>query len=750
MKTKDLNNLRQRADHQNKSVEEQVWEVLESMVAEDPGAHFSIFSESGKISVLFFQTAYMKKMLNSYPDVLYIDSTYCLNLYGYPVVVFMIVDGDNVGHCVGYACVRDEKMMTLSVLFGEFVRKNEGVKVKTVVVDKDASEIGAVRQTMPECNVVLCRFHVAKTLMEAVRKYCGRGEQEEVTQVVRRMMMCAKEEEFFNCFNLIPNGLFKTYLEKNWLPVSNTWANYKTKEILTWGNKTNNFVERHNRALKTVGHSKMGIPAFIRSLLAYHKSTEKQVRRKFQELQLRSKIFRPQFEAAKEILSASYAKLTPYACEEIKKQLNKLHGQVVAYDADSKTLAVSNNGEEIHYSVGDTCQCLHYVEKQLPCWHVLAYCQYENVSPLANVPERYLKERLLRCFEGEEESDGGVVSAEIDVISASRERSEWEKRMTLKEACRELVAVGVRCGQLVFEKRMRTVRKLIAMWREDKDVEIEDVLEFADDMVEMERNVQFQKRVGRGVGVDDVVEEAEEEGGINFEAEVISQEGITVGEEDLIDEVGGDNKIGDALECPEMERGIVRVEEVLQEMETVGGDDVRVGLNQETKRVVEVDVTVNEAMPQERETVGGDDVGVGLRHEMEAPGVNFSFLQTTAEIHSFGDRVSICYGDKKNSFGKFERAKTKGRPRGAGVTCNRKRKQTVCRPMSKGKRLKTVGAMKEDICGVCGKEELDKDLCEGGSLMEWIDCDVCHQWYHCLCVGLKSAASYFHCASCKS
>ena len=280
----------------------------------------------------------------------------------------------------------------------------------------------------------------------------------------------------------------------------------------------------------------------------------------------------------------------------------------------------------------------------LACFGVLSIY---NVSPLANVPERYFKERLLRCFEGEEESDGVVMSAEIDVISASRERSEWEKRMTLKEACRELVAVGVRCGQLVFEKRMRTVRKLIAMWREDKDVEIEDVLEFADDMVEMERNVQFQKRVGRGVGVDDVVEDTEEEGGINFEAEVISQEGITVGEEDLIDDVGGDNKIGDALVCPEMERGIVRVEEVLEEMETFGGDDVRVGLNQETKRVVEVDVTVNETMPQEMETVGGDDVGVGLRHEMEAPGVNFSFIQTTAEIHSFGDRVSICYRDKK-------------------------------------------------------------------------------------------------------
>ena len=107
------------------------------------------------------------------------------------------------------------------------------------------------------------------------------------------MLMCAKEEEFFYCFNLIPNGLLKTYLEKNWLQVSNTWANYKTKEILTWGNKTNNFVEPHNRTLKTVGHSKMGIPAFIRSLLAYHKNAEMQVWRKFQELHLRSKVFRP-------------------------------------------------------------------------------------------------------------------------------------------------------------------------------------------------------------------------------------------------------------------------------------------------------------------------------------------------------------------------------------------------------------------------------------------------------------------------
>ena len=415
----------------------------------------------------------------------------------------------------------------------------------------------------------------------------------------------------------------------------------------------------------------MNIAEFIRSLLAYHKTTERAVRRKFQEINLRSKVFRPQFEAAKGILSASYAKLTPYACQEISRQLDKLHGQVLAYDADSNTLAVSRNGEEIHYSVGDTCQCLHFIEKQLPCWHVLAYCQFANKDPLLNIPQRYLKERLVRCFEGVEEDDGGVVSGQIHVIEDSRERSEWEKRMIMKEACRELVAVGVRCGQRVFEQRMQSLRRLMAIWRQGEDVEVEDVLEYADDMVEMERSVQVQERVDFGAGVRGVSEEELEE-----------------------------DDIGAKLVCPEMERG-------------VDG--------------------------QEAVTAGGDDVAV--RREI---------VTTIAEVHSYGDRLSISYGEKERCYGKFEKVKTKGRPRGAGVTCSRK-KRTVCRPIPKSKRMKTGVAVSKDICGVCGEEELAKDLCEGGAIMEWIDCDGCHQWFHSFCAGFKGGAvAKFFCTQCKS
>ena len=467
----------------------------------------------------------------------------------------------------------------------------------------------------------------------------------------------------------------------------------------------------------------MNIAEFIRSLLAYHKTTERAVRRKFQEINLRSKVFRPQFEAAKGILSASYAKLTPYACQEISRQLDKLHGQVLAYDADSNTLAVSRNGEEIHYSVGDTCQCLHFIEKQLPCWHVLAYCQFANKDPLLNIPQRYLKERLVRCFEGVEEDDGGVVSGQIHVIEDSRERSEWEKRMIMKEACRELVAVGVRCGQRVFEQRMQSLRRLMAIWRQGEDVEVEDVLEYADDMVEMERSVQVQERVDFG-GVRGVSEEELEE-----------------------------DDIGVELVCPEMERGVDG-----QEAVTAGGDDVADNTVEMERSVqvqerldfgagvVEDDIGAKLVCPemergvdrQEVVTAGGDDVAV--RREI---------VTTIAEVHSYGDRLSISYGEKERCYGKFEKVKMKGRPRGAGVTCSRK-KRTVCRPIPKSKRMKTV-AVSKDICGVCGEEELAKDLCEGGAIMEWIDCDGCHQWFHSFCAGFKGGAvAKFFCTQCKS
>ncbi|KAK3731893.1 hypothetical protein RRG08_043228 [Elysia crispata] len=104
----------------------------------------------------------------------------------YPVVVFMVVDGDNVGHqCVGYACVKDERMVTLSVLFGEFVRRNEGVCVRTVIVDKDANpEVTRAAAVLSEaqkvftpyaCDQIMLQYNKLKDVWEC--SYDCRGQK---------------------------------------------------------------------------------------------------------------------------------------------------------------------------------------------------------------------------------------------------------------------------------------------------------------------------------------------------------------------------------------------------------------------------------------------------------------------------------------------------------------------------------------------------------------------------------------------
>ena len=119
------------------TVEEQTWTVLERLQEKDPGADVTCYQEEGLVKILYFQTSYMKRLFRSYCDVLYIDGTYCLNVTGYPLYVFLIIDGEGIGHPVGYALVKDEKMATISCLFQEFMTLHPDVLIKTVIVDKD-------------------------------------------------------------------------------------------------------------------------------------------------------------------------------------------------------------------------------------------------------------------------------------------------------------------------------------------------------------------------------------------------------------------------------------------------------------------------------------------------------------------------------------------------------------------------------------------------------------------------------------
>ena len=58
------------------SVEEQVWNELENLCHTDKDANYTGIFNDSQITTIFFQTGHMKKMLNRYPEMLFIDTKY--------------------------------------------------------------------------------------------------------------------------------------------------------------------------------------------------------------------------------------------------------------------------------------------------------------------------------------------------------------------------------------------------------------------------------------------------------------------------------------------------------------------------------------------------------------------------------------------------------------------------------------------------------------------------------------------------
>ena len=275
---KDLHNLKDREGLTNpttKDLEGDVFQVLEDMITNDKDGIYSVFSEDDKINFLFFQTGIMKKKLKNYSEILFIDSTYCINNFKYPVVVFMVADENNHGHVVGYAIVRNEKLMTFDNLYGEFFKRNDKITVLTVVIDKDASEIGAVKKLNKSINIILCRFHVMKAFHSKLEKCnISKDSFSEYWRHIHKMVHCVEEMEFFDSLGVLPADFF-VYVMSNWYDYRTSWATCYTKNVVTWGNLTNNIVERHNRTLKTLFTSKTTLKDFFIKLLEHHRTDGK-------------------------------------------------------------------------------------------------------------------------------------------------------------------------------------------------------------------------------------------------------------------------------------------------------------------------------------------------------------------------------------------------------------------------------------------------------------------------------------------
>ena len=198
----------------------------------------------------------MLVLFAQFPEMVFVDGTYKVNKYGFPLYHVMIQDNLGRGRTVFYAFVSNETAPMLSRMMAEFRSFVGDVeRVKTAMVDCDQNEILAIREHLPNASVQLCTFHVLKNMKKRVAELLlPAQEKTRIFRLCRDLLYSQSLEEFERRLMLVneANAEIGSYLRNSWCDDAEMWVAFHRKQVITFGNDTNNIMESENGKIKHV------------------------------------------------------------------------------------------------------------------------------------------------------------------------------------------------------------------------------------------------------------------------------------------------------------------------------------------------------------------------------------------------------------------------------------------------------------------------------------------------------------------
>jgi zinc finger SWIM domain-containing protein 3 len=130
-------------------------------------------NEESVLEYAFWQTEKMKEIFNAYCNVISIDSTFNLNRSGYALNIIITIDASKDTRIVAFGLVTSDKRTDIIKAFFEWFNKNNPnyINLKTILTDKNQSQIDVLRNIYPNIDISLCLYHVFKAMrLETHRK----------------------------------------------------------------------------------------------------------------------------------------------------------------------------------------------------------------------------------------------------------------------------------------------------------------------------------------------------------------------------------------------------------------------------------------------------------------------------------------------------------------------------------------------------------------------------------------------------
>jgi len=458
---------------------EQLQKVL--LDVESSGGKISIkIDDSGKLMLVCFSSSDMLHVGAAYPEVLFIDGTYKVNKYGYPLYQIMVHDAIGRGRSIMYAflysenaaCIED--MMCNVITFYGDVKE----KMKIVFVDKDFKEIEALKNVFgSNTEVLLCIFHVIKVFKKKVSELVlPVEEKKELMVVLKKIVYADTEDEITKLLDKVKNmheGLYQ-YMLCNWMNCTRMWALCHRKNLLTLGNNTTNFVESENAKIKADLTDSISMSAAVRVLL--RRDQEQQNYRSFAIH--RQACYSIQYRDMPDDINSMLCLFSEAAGKYICNHLRKSKFVTSKLDADGLWKVISDKKQLLVCldGSGQVCLCSFFSNLHLPCRHMVEIARKQQI-PLPELA-KFCANRWLR-----------------DSCKAVAQYVSNNSTYTMRTKCPQPVAVTLsandkysaitaimqrinllvtECGMEDFVKRRAVLSSLLASWEEGKDVVIQN------------------------------------------------------------------------------------------------------------------------------------------------------------------------------------------------------------------------------------------------------------------------------------
>ena len=187
------------------------------------GATVTAFvDEDSMLKAIYFQTPEMKRVFESFPELLLIDATYKLNDLQMPLYVLMVVDGNGESEIDCLWLTQFEDKETITELVQGFKKSNPNWSlIKCIMSDKDMTERIVLHEQIPQSKLLICLFHTLRSMRREIsceKLGISQGERSVCLEILSKMVYARNEEEYSKLYDdlkSLPQRIVE-YFDDSW------------------------------------------------------------------------------------------------------------------------------------------------------------------------------------------------------------------------------------------------------------------------------------------------------------------------------------------------------------------------------------------------------------------------------------------------------------------------------------------------------------------------------------------------------